>query len=294
MTPPSPKRPFTKPAKTPPELLGHLTSRGLIIPDHATADGALRNIGYYRLLIYMRPFQTPPPAKRFRSGVTFTDILTLYNFDRALRLLTLDALERVEVALRAAIVDVLGVVHGPHFHCESRHFHDLKSFSDLYTIAYEAKYLAVEHYRVTYDSPPLAPIWAITEALTFGELSKFLAALSLSNRKLVAARFGFYESVLVSWFRSLTYLRNICAHHSRLWNASMMVYQPMAAKAIASDLVLPHKFYARAAVLQTLLRRTTTDNSWKGQLASLLARTPSVNPAEMGFPSDWLSRPLWN
>jgi abortive infection bacteriophage resistance protein len=293
VTLPAPKPHFNKPAKAPADLLAHLIGRGLDVPDPVMAEHALRRIGYYRLLIYMRPLQTGLPSKRFRGGVQFGDILALYDFDRHLRLLTLDAIERVEVALRSAVVNMLGIAHGPHFHCDSRHFADLAAFGRLYAIADEATYLAVRHYKWKYGSPPLAPIWAITEALTFGQVSHFFASLNLANRKLVAAEFGFDETVLVSWFKSLSTLRNMCAHHNRLWNATIKVNAPKRAKALAADLVTTDRFYARAVVLQALLRGTSADGSWKAGLGALLASAPSVNPFEMGFPSDWQARSIW-
>ena len=292
MTPPS-KPHFNKPAKSPTDLLVHLTGRGLVVADPALAEHALKHIGYYRLLIYMRPFQSPAPPKRFRTGVTFAEILTLYDFDRQLRLATLDAIERVEVALRAAVVNRLAMAHGPHFHCDSSHFCDLKTFGEFYSIADEATYLAVRHYKWKYSSPPLAPIWAITEALTFGGLSHFFASLTLGNRKLVALDFGYDETLLVSWFRSLSTLRNMCAHHNRLWNASIKVNEPKQAKVLAAELTKANKYYARAVVLQALLKATVADGAWKSTLSALLARYPSVNPLEMGFPADWEGRAIW-
>ncbi|WPP00446.1 Abi family protein [Pseudomonas sp. HR96] len=57
--------------------------------------------------------------------------------------------------------------------------------------------------------------------MTIGQLSRLFSDLHLHHRKTVAAKFGYNESVLVTWLKSLTILRNVCAHHGRLWNASI-------------------------------------------------------------------------
>jgi hypothetical protein len=101
-------KPYTKPAKTPEDLLAHLEARGLRVKDRAAALSTLRSVGYYRLLIYMRALQSQP-SKAFAPGTSFENVVALYNFDRELRLLCLDAIERIEVALRASIVNSLSV-----------------------------------------------------------------------------------------------------------------------------------------------------------------------------------------
>jgi abortive infection bacteriophage resistance protein len=108
------KRVYAKPALTPADLLAHLVARGLVVPHPIDALHALEYVGYYRLLIYMRPLQVEDPAgvRRFVAGTTFEDVFALYNFDRELRLLCLDAVERIEVALRAAIVSQVAVPAG--------------------------------------------------------------------------------------------------------------------------------------------------------------------------------------
>src|SRR3954454_12193744 len=136
-----PLKPFQKPALSPSDLLTHLEQRGLGIPDRPAALFALNKIGYYRLLIYMRPLQDP--SKEFKTGVVFGDIVDLYDFDRQLRLLCLDAIERIEVALRAAIINEVGVVYGPHFYLERRHFEELKAFNMFMEQVATAKYLAI-------------------------------------------------------------------------------------------------------------------------------------------------------
>ncbi|HYW05876.1 MAG TPA: Abi family protein [Longimicrobium sp.] len=292
-----PKVPYTKPARSPADLLMDLGSRGLAVPEPVGALHALEYIGYYRLLIYMRPLQRPHLAtgvREFVAGTTFDDVVVLYNFDRELRLLCLDAVERIEVALRAAIVSQVAVPAGSHFHLDPAHFERVGAFVEFYqTTSREDRHLAVKHYRKRYSTPELPPIWAAMEALTFGALSRLFSGLALRHRKSVALRFGYDETVLTSWFRAVNSVRNIRAHHGRLWNAPMHVDQPLAAKKLRAEMSPTDRLYARFVVVAALLEMIDPQSDWKRRLNSLLARYPSVQLAPMGMPAEWDTRPFW-
>lgn len=287
---PHPVAPYTKPALSPADLIRHLKGKGLGIPDEAAATQALRTVGYYRLLIYFRALQT---AKVFNAGASFDQALDLYNFDRKLRLLCLDAIERVEVAIRAAINNKLAVQYGPHFYLERRYYRNTGAFKTFVKKAMEARYLGITHYEDTNNHPPLPPIWTVSEGLTFGTMSLFFADLVLSARKAVAKEFGLDETILVSWFRSINVLRNICAHHNRLWNHTLVVDRPLRAKLYRADLVDLDHFYARAVILLVLMNAIAPGHTWRQQLKDLIASYPGVPIAQMGFPADWRARPLW-
>ena len=109
MNPPGQR--YDKPALDENELIECHIERGLIIKDRNRAARYLRHIGYYRLSPYTIPFQADRTTHSFKSGTTFDDILYIYVFDRQLRLLTMDALERVEVAVRAAVSNTMST-HG--------------------------------------------------------------------------------------------------------------------------------------------------------------------------------------
>jgi abortive infection bacteriophage resistance protein len=273
------------------DLLTHIKSKNLHVPDDNIALRALNTIGYYRLLIYMRPLQDT--HKKFILGTNFDQILNLYTFDRHLRLLCLNAIEKIEVALRAAIINKLSVVHGAHFYTESRHYSNLSSFKEFMGAAQKAKYLAIDHYYKNYNTPSLPPIWAISEAITFGTLSRFYSNLHIKNQKLVAAGFGFNYETLISWFRSLNGIRNVCAHHNRLWNSAIFVDQPSSKKELKAEIQNSTTFYARAVVIWGLLKKIDPNSTWHTELKSLI-NTHQINAQAMGFPTGWDTRPFWN
>ncbi len=264
------------------------------MPDPAQALRQLQTIGYYRLLIYMRPLQNLP-IKTFKPGVTFVDVVRLYDFDRQLRLICLDAIERIEVALRAAINNELTVALGPHFYLDRGAFEHSKGFGAFQGKVRDARYLAIDHYHQRYDHPPDPPIWAVTEAVTFGTLSRLFADLVRPHRRLVARAFGYDETILVSWFRSINGLRNKCAHHNRTWNAYMLVDQPRIAKRIAAQFGSSQdRFYARAVVLGALLDEIGQGSPWRRDLARhVLEAQPLASAVAMGFPIGWEVKPFW-
>ncbi|HEU4453669.1 MAG TPA: Abi family protein [Longimicrobium sp.] len=294
---PPAKKPYSKPALSPPALLAHLQQRGLLLPNPLDALHALEYIGYYRLLIYMRPLQKLDPAtgtQRFTPGTTFGDVLDLYNFDRKLRLLCLDAIERIEVALRAAIVSEVAVAHGPHFFLDPRYFDRVSTLVEFYQAASrENKHLAIKHYSQRYSTPELPPVWAIMEAITYGSLSRLFSGLKLAHRKSIATRFGYDETLLVSWFRSVNLVRNMCAHHTRLWNSRMLVDQPLSVKSLAAEFTDRERFYARAIVMGALVEVIDPGSDWRKRLIALIDAYPKVPTAAMGFPANWRTRNFW-
>ncbi|GAA4703457.1 hypothetical protein GCM10025781_22750 [Kocuria gwangalliensis] len=125
---PRPLRPrgsllFDKPPLSFDDLLGRLVDRGLHVPDRGRTRRYLRHLGYYRLSPYTIPFQQGGSDYLLHNGTSFNDVLDLYVFDRALRLLVMDALERVEVAVRAALTDRMATTSDdPHRYMNASHF----------------------------------------------------------------------------------------------------------------------------------------------------------------------------
>ena len=292
---------FIKPALPLQDLLAKLQARGLQVPDPVQALHHLRFIGYYRLSAYTLPFQqVNTPGKPFLPGTTFDDVLGLYRFDRELRLLVIDAIERIEVAVRSVLVGEMSVRHGPHWFMESRHFAPKYAYIGQLLAKVERDTRAsretfIIHYRTKYTDPCLPPAWAMAENLTYGTLSYLFAALHNSERKAIAAPFGCDEKILQSWLHSLAYLRNLCAHHSRLWNRAFSI-PPIIAKKHAGFLFHAQKdrFYALAVVVFELIQVAAPGTGWHDRLKALLAAHSSVPLSVMAFPANWHQEPFWN
>ncbi len=296
---------FSKPALSLDEQVNLLISRGLSIPDAEHAKRYLRFIGYYRLSGYALPFQVgnnTDGQHKFKPGTTFDTILGLYIFDRKLRLLVMDALERIEVALRAAISNAMSEKHGPHWFMDGNHFQprfNHKDFLDVVkrNIAHDSakahgRHTFIQHYYSKYGDPELPPSWMIFEVLSFGTVSQIFKYLNLPDQKQVASMFGLHYDVMASWLHAISYLRNLCAHHARMWNRTFTI-KPMQAKKYAEHLTLNHRFYAQAVVIQIFLKTIAGDSHWTGRLATLLAEHPNISPKTMGFPEQWHEQALW-
>lgn len=303
---------FTKPALTIPQQIAKLIARGLLIEDDAEVEHYLRFIGYYRLSAYALPLQqSATPGKSFKPGTTFRNILDLYRFDRELRLLAMDAIERIEVAVRTVIVNEMAVKHGPHWFMDADHFdgtsRSLRHSELLDHLDAEFKISAggtrphrrhhevfINHYFDTYTSPYLPPIWMISETLTLGMWSKIFANIKLpAERKAIAANFGIDEQILRNWLHALTYLRNLCAHHARVWNRQMVI-KPIIAKKHLPFLKTNDRFYAFAVVIHELMQKISPQSQWHERIARLMCDHPFVDPKAMGFPVNWCAESFWS
>ena len=302
---------FTKQALPLPAQVAKFKSRGLFVPDSAAAEHYLRHIGYYRLSAYALPLQQHGmPGKPFKAGASFDDIVNLYRFDRELRLLATDAIERIEVAVRSVIVNEMSVRHGPHWFMDAVHFNGgvsrFKHPELLDKIDRELNIPAgktaptkqhhevfINHYYAKYTTPYLPPAWVIAETLTLGSWSMIFEHLRVTaERKIVAAHFGVDEQVLRSWLHALAHLRNLCAHHARVWNRQFVI-KVIVAKKHAAFLKVNDRFYTFAVVMYDLMQRIAHGTGWHERLAVLLGQHPFVAPIAMGFPPGWKAEPFW-
>lgn len=293
---------FTKPALSLDEQLELLAKRGLKIEDREWAKRHLRRIGYYRLSAYGLPLQYEDKARLalhlFKPGSSFGLIIRLYEFDRHLRLLVLDAIERLEVAVRGCISNTLCLAHkDPHWFLNPAHFR---------ANAYRSELLAkldvefgrappppklkgdvfIRHYYTTYNAPPYPPSWMLAEALSLGTWSKLYQQLTTANQKLIAQFYGEKYDTVENWLRVLSDVRNICAHHGRLWNRAFVAV-PVLPSGLLRFPVAPARFAAQAAVIVAMLRHFYPETRWMQRVAALMDATPEADPAAMGFHASW-------
>ncbi|GAA4826223.1 Abi family protein [Tomitella cavernea] len=323
---PHPSRPrgsldYAKPPLALDDLVDRLAQRGLDIPDRDRARRYLRHIGYYRLSPYTIPFHQQGAGHLFREGVRFDDVLDLYVFDRALRLLVMDALERAEVAIRAALTDHMSTTYNdPHWYTDPSHFHFPGKHSTLLKIVRDTcdtqlrrkpdvedgqllHRSALEHYLTTYRSPELPPSWLMVETLTIGQLDNAYRNLGRRpDRTAIARSLGLTAPILQSWMQTYVRVRNICAHHGRLWNVGLGVYPKIPTSPTVSWLqdnnALPERsqkrLYPVLVSLQSVLDSVSPHSSWARRLHQLLATRPRMNLAGMGVPENWADDDFWN
>ena len=281
-----------------------LIDRSFVFNDRKYLESYLASIGYYRLSTYWYPY-LDKKSNKFSPNTNFDTILALYIFDRKLRLLVIEAIERIEVSLRAQWSREFSLHDGSHayvnanlFKCSQKHRKSLIKITNTLKNSTET---FIQHYRETYDDPELPPIWTILEIMTFGELSHWFENTKNNQvKKSIATSFNIPTNhIMGQIFRGLTVVRNICTHHNRLWNRRFIKASPYI-KMLNKNLVpdsSPNQqakyLYNYLVVIQHLMHSISPNSQWKFKLIELLDTIDSTNHQHMGFPSDWRQRPAW-
>lgn len=292
----SKRRKFTKPSLSLDEQVALLERRGMEIGDKETAKKHLEHISYYRLRAYWLPQEVDAKAlgdHSFKKGTTFENILRWYIFDRRLRLLVIDAIERVEVSIRASWAHSLAKRYGPHAYLEQGLYSkkDVHAFAlaSLYKDIRRSKETFVKHYLDTYSDPPEPPVWVISETLSLGQLSRWIANLSQrADRQDIAKAYKLDETILCSTMHHLTYIRNICAHHGRLWNKRFVVTMELPRHSIGVSFRTGanenRNIYNTLLMLKYLIKIIAPGSDWPSYVNELL-REFKVDTQLMGFPA---------
>lgn len=298
--------PFTKPAISTDEQLALLQRRGMGVADLDLARKVLTHISYYRLRAYWLPFeddQAQDSSHRFVPGTHFDTVVSIYNFDRELRLLLLDAIERVEISLRTRLANELSLRYGPFVHEQAGHFsrHDMwrHSLDELHKEYARSRETFAEHYRRQYPQLISPPLWVACELMSLGHLSRWLQNLAApKDRQAIANTYGLDEKVLVSFVHHLTIVRNHCAHHGRVWNRKLSLRMLIPGKKPTGLAANFHpgedrRIYNTLTMLVYLMRLLHPATAWPRRVKAQVEGNPHINPLYMGFPQDWQSRPVW-
>ncbi|MFK5891774.1 MAG: Abi family protein [Pseudomonadota bacterium] len=302
---------YNKPALTFDEQLKKLESRGMAITDREETLNQLASISYYRLSGYCYPFRQRNDkghvTGQFEKDVSFEQVLTLYEFDRQLRSLVLDAIERVEVSIRTQITYHMAHTYGAFAHINSKNFHPnfnhagwLAKLEDETTRSSDE---FIRHFKNKYSGFPDVPVWMLTEVMSLGALSFFYKGLQnnqktgIEDKKAVAQHFNIHHKRLGDWLHTLTYVRNICAHHSRLWNRELAIRpdQNKAAEWLPPITPRNDRIFYILLMLRHLLRGTGNGDIWAKETTVLL-ETIAIDKrwrAAMGMPENWKEHPVW-
>ena len=294
---------YTKPPLKISDQIKLLESRGLIIKDKIKAEKYLSNISYYRFSAYLYPFKDLATDK-FAHRTTFEKVLDLYLFDRELRLLIFDGIERIEIAFRTQLIYQPAMVSGAFWFQDALNFDDVGRMNEhnyqLENEVTRSSEVFIEHFKTKYDDEDVPPVWMSFEVLSLGLLSKFYQNLKFSSqaKKDIAKHFGLNESlILQSWIRSITYVRNICAHHSRLWNRTLTSRPKILRKPsriwINTSAPNNEKIYYFLCCLWYLLREINPETSFVEKLKTLFVKYPDTPIQAMDFPANWESDPFW-
>jgi abortive infection bacteriophage resistance protein len=296
---------YSKPALSAEEQVEVLQKRGMQIADAAAVARRLEHLNYYRIRAYWLPFEVKAEQAgehKFREGTSFEQVMQLYDFDRQLRLLVLNAIERVEVSLRTRLAHTLCLKYGSHPQLKPDLFRDRGEYDGLCEAISEevarSSETFIAHYRAKYTDPSEPPLWAVVEVMSFGLLSRFFAALdAYADRRAISKAYDLNEKVLETALHHLAVVRNVCAHHSRLWNRTLTVALRIPQNpSFLRDWFNPQepaKVYNSVVMLAYLLRHADPSSDWLEQLTPLVESCPLPLEKTMGFPDGWRKLPLW-
>ena len=246
-------------------------------------------------------------------------IFDFYVFDKELRLLLLDPLERIEIALRSNIADLLGLrnnwahreaaeLDGNFITKASNRKHQLTRHQDWLVEQdnnfNRSREVFALHYRDKYLPPP--PIWVAKEVWDWGMLSHFFSGMKHADKNAIAAQYSPQATGrnMASWIRAMNDVRNICAHHSRLWNRGLKV-EPTLPKGvnvpdldhIRGNTHSLNRLYGAALVMRYIMQKLHPNSQWHVRFRTLvLTKAPTnsiIDQKSAGFPNGWETLPIW-
>lgn len=321
---------YTKPPLSFDQQADLLISRGLKVSDRNLLIDRLRVVNYYRLSAYWYPFRQKDET--LKPDTSFDEVWSRYVFDRQLRLLVMDAVERVEVAIKTRLAEQHALKHGgfgyisrdcfaqpagyikrvkatikrflrpflPHGLATQKRFLDPHDdfLNRVRSTAADSREEFVRHYFKKYIDEKDLPIWMVVEIMTLGNTLTMLQRLTSDEKRALAACFNVMPPTLESWILTLNYVRNLCAHHSRLWNRTLAIRPIIPNKKHGPEWHSPvsfenEKVFGVLTILRFLLIQIAPQSRWAARLSALFSQYSQVPLKEMGFPDKWETCPIW-
>jgi abortive infection bacteriophage resistance protein len=285
------------------ECITILEERGLIIENRERAIKYLNNVGYFRLTGYMFHLQCNDGTHNFNKDTKFDDIINLYQFDKKLKAVISEYLERIEICLRAKLTDKYSQEYGFFWYINRDIYVDFDIYNIINAEITDAfndpKEQFLRAFKRKYTSETNPPSNMALEILSLGKLARLYKGLKNEKGKTeIANEFNLPSSTLTSWIVYLANVRNICAHHSRLWNKKVTADRP----------VLPNRekykfkgenfddtnttLYGIISIANRLLSSFNSPNSFIEKIEMLIDEN-SIDATLMGFPTNWKETANW-
>lgn len=285
------------------EILHVLKERGMLIGDEVFANAALEHVSYFRLASYFRPLQTPDSSRRFKEGASFDNAMALYEFDEELRCLLFSAIQKIEISLRAKMINQFSLAYGAFWFMDAslaiNHHNYIDNLGSLEMELRRSKDDFIKEHHAKYGKNSMPPAWKLLDLTSFGCLTKLFFNFSDSSiKKHIARSYGVPQhEILESWMKAINALRNSCAHHGRVWNRIMPVMPQMPTRMKAdwvSVIIHPaNRLYHVLCCCVYWLNAISPKNTLVCNFKSLLSKYPNVDTHAMGFPEGWEREPLW-
>ena len=282
------------------EQLEILRSRGLTITDDEKAKDFLLRNNYYRISGYSLTLRK---NDRFSKTATFQNIVDIYNFDHELRHIILQYIEIIEVQMKSVYAYEFTKVHGPVGYLDASFFTDFQKHKEIIDKANQQKKQSLSHEaflkHFVNDLHQDIPLWAYVDLLTISDISFLYSISEQAIKDAVAQTFGLTmnkgSNILGSYMHSMTIIRNLCAHGSRIYNR-LFEQKPSLnkrEKALliknADGMIDNAHFYGFVLIMKRLL---PADNfkEMKQAITVLTKKYPFVRMDYYGFRSDWQNK----
>lgn len=305
----------TKPYKAPPDLVNKLIQEGVVVHDREQTERIIYSHNYFRLKAYFIPFMVHGSSV-FVPGTTFSAICELYQADQKIRDFLFPIIAELEIRIRAVIDnEVTRTTNDPFWHLNPSNFKDYEQVKTVLNKAgqrfkagkqeFALHHLSRYYTARSFDYCRIPPFWVISEIFTFEQLNSVAKALDKTkfavgngNNKLheCAIKFGFtsYDSLLTN-LKCIQALRNIAAHHSRLWNRNLQAPNAVNKKVTISP-IQNNRLYSNLILLRVMCKSQNIPDG----IAPFFSNLINVNPTlaaqmdSMGFPPHWETDPLWS
>ena len=287
----------------------------MLFRNEIKAHSLLKKISYYRLKGYWWDVQSDSILHIFQPDVYFEDIIEHYNFDHRLRIILFDAVEQIEIALRTKLIYHLSIAYGGLWYLHPELFSNamisqngitrtahLFALDELQKEFNRSQELFIKDQRLRYPGQSV-DAWKILEIASMGTLSKLYKNLKnkLPEKSLIANEMGLNSTfTFVGWLESITLLRNMIAHHARLWSRPMVKKPSMQLNNPAGAWFLyplqsgqVNKSFALISCMTYLCNHLNQSDDIKRKIINLIDAYPNVPIYKYGFYNNWRSEPLW-
>jgi len=287
---------YTKPYRSFADQVQIWVDRGLIVKNIDEAERVFSRLNYYRLSAYALPFQLQKDS--FNPGTSWEEIINLYEFDRNLRLLLLGNLEILEVAFRTSICHYLAKSYGSFGYMDKANFHpDFEHAVWIERFKHEKQRSTetfIKHFNSKYEQTSSLPIWMAAEIMSFGTVSKLYKGLGFKDKKNIARLYNVPATVFENWLHFFTYIRNLCAHHARVWNRELAIRPKYPDKNLNFDNIRNDRIVCFFVIVNYLFDKLAVKTDVLEQLNKLLTEYPNIQTAHMGFKNDFSCKECLN
>jgi len=273
------------------EQIEILRKRGCEIINESSAIAFLKRVNYYRFTGYLVAYKQPDGM--YNDDLTFERVASICVFDHEIRALILKAVGGIEILVKSIIAyhhgheyGALGYINADNFNEKHDHERFIEKFNGV--IQNNINSLFVRHHIKQYGGK--FPIWTATELFTMSMTSIFYADLKTTDKKVIATEFNTDYPHLESWLHSASVLRNICAHHNRLYNIRFHQNPKLPRTYINHIGVGVYSLFKQLCVLKLLHSnlRDEWNNAFILPLSALIEKyTNDINVETMGFPNTW-------